>query len=127
MATLSELAQAFMDGERPAGNLLDEDGVRAQALAATRFYAGFALLRCFDGVEAERVITSETVISLSEWAVIRPLFLLYVDRETAIQLEASRTMGIDPYGRSVSEIATDITQVEAEMPQRAFFQPIVTI
>lgn len=127
MATLADLAEKFATQERPAGNLLDEDTVLAQAVAATRFYAGYAAIRARDGANPVPAIDGTIEISESEWALIRPLFLLYVERETALQLEASRGMGIDPFGRSASEIAAEISQAEADMPRRAFFQPIVTV
>lgn len=127
MAKLADLAQTFATQERPAGNLLDEKTVLAQAVAATRFYAGFAALRAHEGVTPVPDIDGDTAITTSEWALIRPLFLLYAERETALQLEASRGMGIDPFGRSASEIAAEITQAEADMPLRAFFQPIITV
>ncbi|HEO1661584.1 hypothetical protein OE519_00505 [Pseudomonas aeruginosa] len=127
MAKLADLAQTFATQERPAGNLLDEETVLAQAVAATRFYAGFAALRAHEGVTPVPDIDGDTAITTSEWALIRPLFLLYAERETALQLEASRGMGIDPFGRSASEIAAEITQAEADMPHRAFFQPIITV
>jgi hypothetical protein len=59
--------------------------------------------------------------------MIRPLFLLYLERETALQLEASRGMGIDPFGRSSSEVAGDIVQMELGYPHAAAFQPIFTV
>jgi len=118
MATLAELAATFANDERPAGNLLDAAAVLAQIVAATRFYAGFAMLRAHDGVDPLPDITGTTTITTSEWALIRPLFLLYVERETAIHLEASRGMGTDPFGRSSSEVAAEITQIEAEMPRK---------
>lgn len=127
MATLSALADNFATNERPAGNLLDGPSVLAQALAATRLYAGYAELRTHAGVSPVPEITGDTEISNSEWALIRPLFLLYVERETALQLEASRGLGMDVFGRSSSEVASDIIQFEAELPHRAFFRPIITV
>lgn len=127
MATLADLAEKFATQERPAGNLLDDATVLAQAVAATRFYAGYAVIRARDGADPVPAIDGTLEISESEWALIRPLFMLYVERETALQLEASRGMGIDPFGRSASEIAAEISQAEADMPRRAFFQPIVTV
>lgn len=127
MATLSALATLFATQERPAGNLLDEPTVLAQAIAATRFYAGYAVLRSRENVDPTPDIAGDLTITESEWALIRPLFMLYVERETALQLEASRGMGIDPFGRTASEIAGDIAQAEAEMPHRAFSQLIVTV
>jgi len=127
MTTLADLADTFAKGERSAGNLLDDAAVLAQAVAATRFYAGFAGLRAHDDVTPQPKIDGTTTITTSEWALIRPLFLLYVERETAIQLEASRGMGAEPFGRSSSEVAAEITQIEAEMPRKAFFHPVVTV
>lgn len=127
MAKLADLAQTFATQERPAGNLLDDETVLAQAVAATRFYTGFAALRAHEGADPVPDIDGDTNITTSEWALIRPLFMLYAERETALQLEASRGMGIDPFGRSASEIAAEIAQAEADMPRRAFFQPIVTV
>jgi len=127
MATLAELADTFAKDERPAANLLDDAAVLAQALAATRYYAGFAMLRAHDGIEPVSNIDGTIRITTSEWALIRPLFLLYVERETALQLEASRGMGADPFGRSSSEVAAEITQIEAEMSRKAFFHPVVTV
>ncbi|AJK46244.1 hypothetical protein [Burkholderia plantarii] len=127
MATLVELAERFASQERPAGNLLDEGTLLAQLLAATRFYAGFAAIRSFETATPPREVGKDTEINDSEWALIRPLFMLYVERETALQLEASRGLGIDPFGRSASEVAAEIAQIEADMPRKAFCQPIVTV
>ena len=124
---LSELATVFTGSERLAGNLLDDASVLAQAVAATRQYAGYAHLVAHDGTVPEPEIYGHTDVTVSEWAIIRPLFLLYVERETALQLEATRVMGADVFGRSSSEVATDIAQMEAELPHRAFYMPIVTV
>jgi hypothetical protein len=70
----------------------------------------------------------QTVITNSEWALIKPLYLLYVERENARALEASRMQGVDPYGRTVSEVQADIERYESgDMPRLAFFQPVETI
>ena len=67
------------------------------------------------------LITKDTVLSVGEWTVIRPLFWLYVERENAQRLEASRALGLEVYGRSVSEIAGDISVMEREtLPADAF-------
>jgi hypothetical protein len=137
MATITSLVDKFTDEERPVGNLLDAPVVLAQAIAAVKYYSGYTDLETHsaipiaDPVPETRApfpeITGLTDISVSEWAMIRPLFLLYVERENALHLEASRGMGIDVFGRSSSEIAGDITQMELEYPHRTFFFPIITI
>lgn len=122
METLSELADRFAKSERGAGNILDDESVLAQAIAAASFYAGYA------SIDSDAMlIDGDTKISLSEWAIIRPLFILYVERESAIQLEASRGLGVDVFGRSTSEIASEITILESDLPRKAFSQPIITI
>ena len=127
MERLGDLASRFATQERPVGNLLEEDAVAAQAVAATRFFAGYAAIRSRAAVAPPPPITVDTELNDSEWAIIRPLFILYLERESALQLEASRGMGIDPYGRSSSEVAGEIAQYEAELPRRAFCVPIITV
>lgn len=127
MTTISELAIRFATEERPAGNLLDASALIAQAVAATRMYAGYAQLQSRAGDALQPGISGDTDVSISEWAVIRPLFLLYVEREAALQLEASRAMGVEAFGRSSGEVASEIAQFEAELPRRAFFRPVLTV
>lgn len=127
MPSLNEYATAFSGAERPAGNLLDGDQVVAQAIAATRMYAGYGKLRAFEGIDPVPAIDGTTVVSLSEWAVLRPLFWLYVERENAVQLEASRGLGVDVFGRDSATIAADIAQAEAELPLKAFCRPVLTV
>ena len=130
LKSLLELVQTFMNQERPVGILLHEDIVLAQAIAATRFYAGYAILysrSVTDPDDPVLEIDGNLHITESEWALIRQLFWLYVERENALHLEASRGLGIDPYGRSSSEIAQDITVMEGDLPQKAFFHPIISV
>lgn len=125
--TLVELAQEFCDKTRPDTNMVSADCVLQQLIVATRFYAGYGLIQNISEVAEFDEITPDTEINTSEWAIIRPLFILYVEREQAIQLEASRGLGVDVFGRSVSEINSEIMQIEADVPHRAFCQPIVTV
>jgi len=122
VTTIADRVTQFLDAERGATALLGVDQVRAQAIAATAFYAGYVALS--DAVEP---IGAGTDLSVSEWALIRPLFLLYVEREAALQLEATRGMGADVFGRSVSEVAGDITQLEADFPRRVFCREVVSV
>ncbi|HEY4529163.1 MAG TPA: hypothetical protein VIG97_02355 [Luteimonas sp.] len=123
MAALTDLAELFAGSERPAGNLLSPEDILAQAVAATRMYAGYGKL----STPPDGDIGAYTVVSVSEWAVIRPLFLLYVERENALQLEASRGLGVDVFGRDSVSVAADIMQAEMELPVKAFCRPILTV
>lgn len=133
--------------EHAATCLLDEASLIAQGVAATHFYAAYAELEthaAFRVAELERyrvallaqepwalaapvpyvpkmpMVSEDTDLSISEWALIGQLFRLYVEREEAKQLEASRGLGMDVFGRSSSEIVMDIKEAEGELPHRAF-------
>ncbi|MFJ2989876.1 hypothetical protein ACIPF8_18570 [Collimonas sp. NPDC087041] len=154
---LKELALLFLAQERPVGIVLEEETVLAQALAAARYCGGYgafdALLPAMAFAEMSTeardpweslssyprfpvpdnlyptsdFVEIDTPLTQSEWAILRPLFILYVERENAVYLEASRSLGVDVYGRSASEIAQDIVQREADVQRLMFCMPIVTV
>lgn len=72
-------------------------------------------------------LTDQTIVTVGEWSCIQPLFTLYVEKENAMRLEASRAMGIEVYGRSVGEIAQDISREEEGMPQKAFSHAVIEV
>ncbi|ABO60612.1 hypothetical protein LA345_38995 (plasmid) [Burkholderia vietnamiensis] len=73
-------------------------------------------------------LSADTDITNSEWALIKPLYMLYIERENARALEASRGLGVDVYGRDVSQIEQDIRQYETQdLPRLAFEQDAQTI
>jgi hypothetical protein len=74
------------------------------------------------------VLSADTVISPSEWSIIRRLYLLYVERENSRALEASRMQGIEVFGRDVASVESDIERYETEtLPRMAFSQLAETI
>jgi len=128
MATISDRVDEFLLQERMTSNMLDTPIALSMAVSATVFYAGFAGIESRDALTPPLPkISPDTLLSDSEWAVIRPLFYLYCERETAIQLEASRGAGVDVFARSSSEIGQEIMQIEMELPKRAFVQDIITV
>lgn len=79
-------------------------------------------------IKSPGYITIQTLLSTGEWAIIRPLFVLYTERENAMRLEASRAVGLDVYGRMVSEIASDIGMMENDiLPGKAFSHCIIEV
>lgn len=128
MVTIDALVDDFLMNERPDSIVLDPATVLSKAVAATKFYAGYANLEVNDGVDPPLpAIDANTVISYSEWALIKPLFMLYTELETSTQLEASRGLGVDVFGRSSSEVQQEINQYQMELPQKAFLQTIITV
>ena len=130
---ISELAQRFIEKERPVGCFLAADTVLEQIVSAARLYNGYAIL---DALVADPnaipplpipPIDGTLDLTESEWALICPLAMLYVEREEARQAEMSRGMGLDQFGRTVAEVQQDIQQSAASLPLQAFSQPIVTI
>lgn len=128
MTTIDALVENFLTNERPDSIVLDPATVLAKAVAATEYYAGYANLEVNDDVDPPLPAISEsTEISYSEWALIKPLFMLYVELETSTQLEASRGLGVDVFGRSSSEVQQEINQYLLEFPQKAFLQTVITV
>ena len=121
----------------PVGVMLDDTQVQNMALQAATFYSGYS------DFEHDRImidaamdagtdyypdpVSLDVCVTDSDWAIIRPLFALYVERENALFLEASRGLGVDVFGRSVSEIAQEIATTEAELPHKAFMQIIIRV
>lgn len=139
---LSEIVANY-NASRPAGVVLPPADVERMMRLAVMQYLGYATLRAHDPNEEDRenVPVEHTAIDASysfggaqdfsvnpsELAIINPLFRLYVERENAQHLEASRALGLEVYGRSVAEVQGDIVQLEAELPMAAFFEPIISV
>ncbi|MBT9100159.1 hypothetical protein KFZ76_20865 [Methylovulum psychrotolerans] len=111
--TLTELVNRFLVNERPLGVVLDERVVMAQAIAATVYYDGYASL-----ASAPAAIDETTVLNNVEWAVIRPLFLLYVERETALYLEAAQVLGVTLFGRGSEAVQKAIAAAESDFREQ---------
>lgn len=149
--TLAQLADECYAAGESGGLVLLPDQVTECALQAARQYAAHGYIDSLTGadnlpaagdsapdqdpvlipaypVKNIADIDENTVVSVGEWAIINPLFKLYVERANAIRLEASRAMGLEPYGRTVSEVQQDITLMETDtLPTRAFQHEIVTV
>lgn len=140
MLRLSDLIAGYLS-PYPAGLVLDEPTVVKALLAAVRFYSGYAELSNAppwpqpdgDGVHspvrADNDLFGESDVELtpSEWAIIRPLFLLYVERENTVHVEASRGLGADVFTRSTAEVLAAIESAEAALSLSAWFMPVESV
>jgi hypothetical protein len=124
---LTALVDEFLDRERPTGNIATPDQVLACAIESTRLYSAFGTLTDATVTSSPDTITFATDVTESEWGVIMPLFRLYVERDAAKAVEASRGMGVETFGRTVSEVAADITLYEERLPHLAFEQEPFTV
>ena len=123
---LGEIVSQFLAEERSVAVLLAESQVHALAVAAVSFYCGYNDLASCPDTELSD-ITATAKITISEWAVIKPLFLLYVERETALQTEATGMQGVNGYGRNSSEVNSEISNLEREFPQKASCFGAITV
>ncbi len=123
---ISDIVGQFLAEERSVAVLLDESQVEALAKSAVSFYCGYADLASCPNTSLKD-ITGDAVLTISEWAVIKPLFLLYVERETALQTEATGMQGVTGYGRNSSEVNMEIANLEREFPQKASCSAAFTI
>lgn len=130
---ISDLAKRFIEKERPIGCFLAPDTVLEQIVSAVRLYNGYATLDALvvdlSAIPPPPIPPIDGALDLtdSEWALIGPLAMLYVEREEARQAEMSRGMGLEQFGRTVAEVQQDIQQSADRLPLQAFSHPIVTI
>ncbi len=124
--TLAELAAEWHAQRSASGALLAVEQVRQSFIDAARYYSGFADIADATGQDLAAV-TQDTELTASEWASIRPLAYLYVEREAAIVNEASRGQGLEPIGRVSSEVEADIRQIEESIQLLAFSWPAFSV
>lgn len=127
---LSELAAQHM-AELPIGLVLTEEQVLRSLRDATRFYCGHANLAGGGSIDASALAQSNTGqdvdLSHGELSLIKPLWLLYLEKENSMALEASRTQGAELFGRAVSEVQASITDYETRLPGLAFAEDWISV
>lgn len=116
----------FLSEERSLAVLLPDTQVQALAVSAVGFYCGYNDLKSVPNTELEDIHLGAK-ISIAEWAVIKPLFLLYVERETALQVEATGMQGVSGYGRGSAEVNADIARLEEAFSTLASCFGIITV
>lgn len=121
-----QLAQEWHAQRSASGALLAVETVTQAIVEAVRFYSGFADIISTPG-QSLAAIDDGVTLTASEWALIRPLAYLYIEREAAIVNEASRGQGLEPIGRLSSEVEPDIRQVEEQMQLYAFAWPAFSV
>lgn len=139
---LSEILAAYVAAQ-PAAVVLPQEDIQRLLKNAVRLYCGYATLRSQspDAEHRNDVPVPHTAIDAtdsisgaqdfdinpSELAIIRPLFDLYVERENASHIEASRALGVELFCRAVSEVQVDIKEYEDLLPKKAFMEEPFTI
>lgn len=142
MQTAQERVDAHYNADIPTRNMLDPEQALALLLAAVRKYKAYGELEhhAQQRQAHEKALETDPHAQLSlapvdkdlpladsEWGVIEPLWQLYMERERALMVEATRIMGDVSHGRMSSEIQADITLYEGDMHVKAFVYGIVTV
>lgn len=130
---ISQLVEQYV-AELPIGCVLTEEQITRHLRDAVRQYCGYALLtsaQSLDTVHSNLYTPDAAPVDVelthSELAIIRPLWLLYIEQENATALEASRSQGADPYGRNTSEVKQSILDYERSLPQLTFVYEVRSI
>ena len=117
---IEALAQQLYDELHMGGYSVLFEDVKKVVIDTTTFYAGWAPL----DVQFKRTgpITIDEFIPLSadEWSLILPLCRAHCDLLQARLAEASRSMGVEMFGMSVSEATQIHNQRTDELPRLAF-------
>lgn len=125
MDTIEALARRWLSGDHPVGIVLTEQNVIDLAVTAVQKLAGWVYLKEHGYAPGE--VSAATVLTYSEWALARPVFDLMVMAGNARALESSRSFGVEPYGRSTSEIEGDLRMVIEQLPKLAFVRDVETL
>lgn len=114
---LSQLVEQYL-ADLPIGCVLTEEQIARSLRNATRQFCGYAVLASAQSAGGPG--GGDVDLSDSELAVIQPLWMLYMEKENAMALEASKSQGAELFGRSVSEVVPSILEYELALPRLAF-------
>lgn len=133
---ISQLVDQYF-ADLPIGCVLTEEQVTRHLRDAVRQYCGYARLTSAQSVDDVHSVLDDTSgatpvavdvdLTHSELAIIRPLWLLYIEKENSTALEASRSQGAELFGRAVSEVVQSILDYELRLPQLTFSYEVRSI
>lgn len=122
--TIQELASDLYTELMNSGYaLIQEDVAQAILRAVLRYVA-------WDSLDAQRNTPQDTIsldskirLAAHEWMIVEPLARAHCDLMQANRMEASRSLGMEQVGLSVSEALQNLQQQQDLMPQKAFCAP----
>lgn len=103
-------------------SLLLED-VETAFIEEVKRYAGWQSLTCQKSAAAPIEVDGKLVLEAFEWVIIEPCVKANCDLIQASLVEASRSMGGDGFGMTVSEAEQAYEAEKEKMPKNAFVQP----
>lgn len=123
---LSDLSTEYLALRGASGLMLLDAEVLDCAVRAARQYAAYGdITSAVDGDATS--VTPTTDLTIGEWALVRPLFELYAERENAMRISTASAGGIESFGRTVAEIEGDISAYLSALPERCYDAEIITV
>jgi hypothetical protein len=123
---LSDLSTEYLALREASGLMLLDAEVLDCAVRAARQYAAYGdITSAVDGDATS--VEPTTDLTIGEWALVRPLFELYAERENAMRISTASAGGIESFGRTVAEIEGDISAYLSALPERCYDAEIITV
>lgn len=108
------------------GVMLDDSEIEACLTQAMQLYLSYAGAKEWrpDPFSIEQARAQS--IEMGEWVEIKKLFLAYVESANASMLESAQSAGVPIFGKSSSEAASLVSQLEEGIQQKAFSEtPVI--
>ena len=121
--TISELAALYHQKLTLKGYSLLQDEIQAAFIEEVKRYAGWQSLTCQKSSIVPIAVDEHLILEAFEWVIIEPCVKANCDLIQASLVEASRSMGTEGFGMSVSEAEQAYEAEKEKMPKNAFVQP----
>ena len=121
--TISELAALYHQKLTLKGYSLLQEEIQAAFIEEVKRYAGWQSLTCQKSSIVPIAVDEHLILEAFEWVIIEPCVKANCDLIQASLVEASRSMGTEGFGMSVSEAEQAYEAEKEKMPKNAFVQP----
>ena len=121
--TISELAALYHQELTLKGYSLLQEEIQAAFIEEVKRYAGWQSLTCQKSSAVPIAVDEHLILEAFEWVIIEPCVKANCDLIQASLVEASRSMGTEGFGMSVSEAEQAYEAEKEKMPKNAFVQP----
>ena len=121
--SISELAALYYQKLVLKGYSLLQEEVQAAFIEEVKRYAGWQSLTCQKSLIVSIAVDENLILEAFEWVIIEPCVKANCDLIQASLVEASRSMGGDGFGMSVSEAEQAYKAEKEKMPKNTFVQP----
>jgi hypothetical protein len=126
VGTVAEIAERLHAELQMSGYSLLFDDVQDILLEEAKFYAGWATFEEQRFANAPIMLDADFKIDAYEWAFIKPVVTAHCEWLQAQRSEASRSLGTEGFGMSVSEARGLYEQQRELLPKNAFIAPPFT-